>query len=337
MNALRQFSRRLAPAASRHLSPAAIVHRRNLIKAPPMVYISGEEMTRYCMELIMKQWITPNLDTSSWEFYDMSCKSRDDTADKVLRDAVSAGARIGAIFKEPTVTPSEAQRQKWGLKHALGSPNGAMRRGWNGITISRDTIHVEGIELGFKRPVLFERQAVGGEYGAGYKMVSGDGVVETVFRPADGSPETVVDTREIEGDNGVVLYHNPLDQVPDLAHIFFERCLLHNCTPYVVTKKTVFKWQEGFWQRMKQVFDAHYLDKFLAAGLLDNCGGQLQHLISDAATMQAGLMSTQASHRRHHTTHDTLHTSTRHTTPQHTTTQHHTHTTLHHTTRALIR
>ena len=64
-----------------------------------------------------------------------------------------------------------------------------MRRGWNGITISRDTIHIEGVKLGeiisplldqliirsmshlillgFDRPVLFERHAVGGEYGAG--------------------------------------------------------------------------------------------------------------------------------------------------------------------------
>jgi isocitrate dehydrogenase len=34
------------------------------------------------------------------------------------------------------------------------------------------------------------------------------------------------------------------------------------------------------------VFDDHYKEKFLAAGLLDKCGGDLQHLISDAATMQ---------------------------------------------------
>jgi len=57
-------------------------------------------------------------------------------------------------------------------------------------------------------------------------------------------------------------------------------------TPYVVTKKTVFKWQEGFWTRMKEVFDKYYREKFKEAGLLDNCGGELQHLISDAATMQ---------------------------------------------------
>ena len=60
---------------------------------------------------------------------------------------------------------------QFGLKNSLGSPNGAMRRGWNGITISRDTIHIDGVELGFKKPVLFERHAVGGEYGAGWKTV----------------------------------------------------------------------------------------------------------------------------------------------------------------------
>ena len=76
----------------------------------------------------------------------------------MLHDAVAAGARIGAIFKEPTVTPTEVQKKALGLKKAWGSPNGAMRRGWNGVTISRDTIHIDGMELGYKRPVLFERR-----------------------------------------------------------------------------------------------------------------------------------------------------------------------------------
>ena len=66
-----------------------------------------------------------------------------------------------------------------GLKKPYGSPNGAMRRGWNGITISRDTIHLDGVELGFKNPVLFERHAVGGEYGAGWAKV-GKGTLLTV-------------------------------------------------------------------------------------------------------------------------------------------------------------
>mmetsp|Transcript_42045 Transcript_42045/g.50962 ORF Transcript_42045/g.50962 Transcript_42045/m.50962 type:complete len:490 (-) Transcript_42045:482-1951(-) len=276
------FKRACTQAAPRFMSSAASPK----IVAPPMVYISGEEMTRYTMELIMDKWINPRIDTSAWEYYDLSCISRDQTKDKVLADAVEAGARIGAIFKEPTITPSAVQVKQLGLSKAWGSPNGAMRRGWNGITISRDTIHIKGIELGFKKPVLFERHAVGGEYGAGYKTV-GKGRVTTIFYPEDGGPLVVVDDRKLSDDNNaVVTYHNPLDNVTDLAHHFFSRCLAEGVTPYVVTKKTVFKWQEGFWAAMKEVFDAEYKQKFVDAGLMGKCGGELVHLISDAATMQ---------------------------------------------------
>ena len=64
-----------------------------------MVYIKGEEMTRYTMDLIIKKWIDPHFDTGGWEYFDLSCKNRDDTEDKCLFDAVAAGARIGAISR----------------------------------------------------------------------------------------------------------------------------------------------------------------------------------------------------------------------------------------------
>ena len=51
---------------------------------------------------------------------------------------------------------------------------------------------------------------------------------------------------------------NRYDNVEPMAHHFFSRCLEAGVTPYVVTKKTVFKWQETFWLKMKTVFDAHY-------------------------------------------------------------------------------
>merc|ERR1712176_1213664 len=193
--------------------------------------------------------------------------------------AVAAGKRVGAIFKEPTITPTPDQAKEMGLKKPFGSPNGAMRRGWNGITISRDTIHIPGIKLGFDRPVFFERHAVGGEYGAGWKSV-GKGRVLTTFFPDNikaGQP-IIIDGREVKDEtSAVVVYDNPLHNVEDLAHIFFERCLEANIVPYVVTKKTVFKWQEGFWQKMKKVFDADYKERYLASGLLDGCGGDLVH------------------------------------------------------------
>ena len=36
----------------------------------------------------------------------------------------------------------------------------------------------------------------------------------------------------------------------------------------------------------KEVFDKHYKQQYLEAGLLEKTRGELQHLISDAATMQ---------------------------------------------------
>ena len=125
------------------------------VSAPPMVYIAGEEMTHYACNLIVEKWFEPYFDTSNWEKYDLSCKARDESDDKVLKDAVEAGKRIGAIFKEPTITPTAVQVEEMGLSKPFGSPNGAMRRGWNGITISRDTIHIEGIDLGKFRFDLF--------------------------------------------------------------------------------------------------------------------------------------------------------------------------------------
>ena len=127
---------------------------RERITAAPMVYVKGEEMTAYVMELIRDKWIEPRVDASAWETYDLRAKNRDDTEDQVLRDVIAAGKRIKAIFKEPTVTPTADQVKRLGLRKSWGSPNGAMRRGWNGITISRDTIHIEGVELGYEKPVF---------------------------------------------------------------------------------------------------------------------------------------------------------------------------------------
>ena len=48
----------------------------------------------------------------------------DRTSDKVLKDAVAAGARIGAIFKEPTITPTKEQQKEMvrALAGSVGLP-----------------------------------------------------------------------------------------------------------------------------------------------------------------------------------------------------------------------
>ena len=250
------------------------------ISAPPLTYIAGEEMSRWAGELYLNEWVRPYVDVKKWEFYDLSCAARDKSDDQVLRDCIASGKRIGAIYKEPTITPTEDQAKEFGLKKAWGSPNGAMRVGWNGISISRDTIHLPGMELGYKHPIYFDRHAVGGEYGAAYKTV-GPGKLQTVFNGSVINERTLTDKV-----SAVVTYDNPYDNVVPMAHHFFSRCLEAKVTPYVVTKKTVFKWQETFWQTMKKVFDEHYKAKFTAAGLLKPCKGELTHFLSDVASMQ---------------------------------------------------
>jgi hypothetical protein len=51
------------------------------------------------MSLILEQWIKPHIDYSSWEFFDLSCKNRDLTDDKVLKDAVAAGKSFTVMLK----------------------------------------------------------------------------------------------------------------------------------------------------------------------------------------------------------------------------------------------
>lgn len=262
------------------------------IKAPKMVYISGEEMTRVFMRDAVDYWVKPWMDISSWEFFDLSCISRDRSDDQVLRSAIDAGKRVGAIFKEPTITPQEDQVIAMGLSRAYPSPNGAMRAGWNGFTISRDTIMIEGQQLGYQRQVFFDRHAVGGEYGAKFAFVEGPGRIVTSFIPQGAAEGQIISEKEIKDPHSaVVTYDIPLSTVLDQSHHFFSRCLEAGVTPYITTKRTVFKWQEEYWKIAKSVYDDHYRAKFKAKDVFSyDANGQksyeLSHLLTDDATMK---------------------------------------------------
>ena len=78
------------------------------LMAPPMVYIKGEEMTRYASQLMLDKWVAPHLDTSQWRYFDLSCVNRDDTLDKVrvvrvVRRACACGRKV---TRGPPHTPS---------------------------------------------------------------------------------------------------------------------------------------------------------------------------------------------------------------------------------------
>ena len=59
-----------------------------------MVYISGEEMTKYTCDLILKDWIEPYFTTEKWQHFDMSCVSRDKTNDQVRERCERVNTRV---------------------------------------------------------------------------------------------------------------------------------------------------------------------------------------------------------------------------------------------------
>lgn len=259
------------------------------IKADKLVYILGEEMARHSMQLVLDNWVAPYVDISGFEYYSLSVADRANSDDKVLKDAITAGQKIKAIFKEPTITPTAEQMTEFGFAgKKLGSPNGKMRQAWNGFAISRDPIFVPGLEdkFGYKGTVIFDRHAVGGEYQALYANNAAKGKIKTIHIDASGK-ETVLNEQPVDGgDNAVVTYVNDYNNLPQLAAHFFQRCIDNGCKPFVVTKKTVFKWQEPFYDIIAKVFEKDWRGKLENAKLVDK-GAKLPHLLSDDAAMRS--------------------------------------------------
>ena len=62
------------------------------------------------------------------------------------------------------------------------------------------TLHTLTNTPGFDKIVLFDRHAVGGEYGAGWRSV-GEGRLVTTFFPEDGSSPVICDDRVLKGNS----------------------------------------------------------------------------------------------------------------------------------------
>ena len=267
------------------------------IKSLPMVHIKGEEMTRYAAQLMLENWLEPHVDTSAWEFFDLSTPgARRFPMIKSLKDAVRGQERRSAPFLQGADrhavrrTGQGVRSLEFGSK-PLPSPNGAMRAGWNGVTISRDTTRHRRRRAGLQVPVLFERHAVGGEYGAGWKEVGKGRLITTYFPDAEsfeqGEKAIIVDARILDNERNVaVVYHNPWTTSRRRAPSLLLATLKAGVTPLRSNEENCIQGQEPFWAIHKKVFDENYKAKFLEKGLLENTGGELQHLISDAATMQ---------------------------------------------------
>ena len=51
------------------------------ITCPEIVYLKGEEMTRYTMDLFLQKCILPHINIDKWHFYDLDYLLDNDTQD----------------------------------------------------------------------------------------------------------------------------------------------------------------------------------------------------------------------------------------------------------------
>ena len=133
------------------------------VRSPPRRWcsVAGEEMTRYTMDLILKRWIEPHVDTSAWEF---STSARRTAAtprtgsSRRHRGRRQAQGHLQGAHDHAHRGPGEAP----GPQEGVGLPRRPMRRGWN------EHRHLPGHHPHRRRrprvqaPGVFERHAVGG-------------------------------------------------------------------------------------------------------------------------------------------------------------------------------
>ncbi|KAL7530669.1 hypothetical protein ACHAWF_003468, partial [Thalassiosira exigua] len=133
-------------------------------------------------------------------------------------------------------------------------------------------IHIEGIhQLGYKNQALFERHAVGGEYGVGWNEVEEGTLLKTYIPKDGGAPFVILDKQLAQADPLPVV----LQAMPGTSG-YAIHC--HQEDRVQVTGGVLGHHEAGLRQE--------YKGEFINAGLLDRSGGELQHLISNAATMK---------------------------------------------------
>ncbi|KAJ2898318.1 putative Isocitrate dehydrogenase [Zalerion maritima] len=269
---------RIAVAAA----PAAFIHQNNFtfrrtmasqakIKVKnPVVELDGDEMTRIIWQNIKDKFIHPYLDVDL-KYYDLGLEYRDQTNDQVTLDAAEAIKKYSVGVKCATITPDEARVEEFKLKHMWLSPNGTIRNELGG-TVFREPILIDRIPRlvpGWKKPIIIGRHAFGDQYRAKDFVAPGNGKLQMIFKPADGSATTEIDVFEFKNGGGVAqTQYNTDESITGFAHASFKLALSKSMPLYMSTKNTILKKYDGrFKDIFQELYDTRYKTEFEAKGI----------------------------------------------------------------------
>jgi isocitrate dehydrogenase len=222
----------------------------------PIVDLDGDEMTRIIWTLIKQKLILPYLDIDI-KYYDLGIQNRDNTLDKVTLEAAKAIEEYKVGVKCATITPDEARKKEFNLKHLWKSPNATVRNYLQG-TVMREPIIIKNIPrlvTGWTKPIIIARHAHADQYNAQDVIIPGPGSFELVFKPADGSAPTSWPVHSFASPGIGMGMYNTDKSIEEFAVSCFAYAILRKFPLILTTKSTVLKTYDG---KFKDIFAETY-------------------------------------------------------------------------------
>ncbi|MCD8498262.1 MAG: NADP-dependent isocitrate dehydrogenase [Alphaproteobacteria bacterium] len=248
----------------------------------PIVEMDGDEMTRIIWAMIKQKLIFPYLDIDL-KYFDLSVQKRDETDDKITKEAAYAVRDHRVGVKCATITPDEARVKEFSLKEMWKSPNGTIRNILNG-TVFREPIVCKNVPRyvpGWTNPIVIGRHAFGDQYKATDIKISGPGRLVMRYEPDGGQPAEW-EIFSFESPGVAMGMYNTDESIEGFARSCFAYAYSRNYPLYMSTKNTILKQYDGrFIEIFARVYEEDFKADFEAKGLF------YEHRLIDDMVAQA--------------------------------------------------
>ncbi len=235
----------------------------------PIVEMDGDEMTRVLWALIKEELLQPFVELNT-EYYDLGLRHRDETDDRVTREAAEAIKRHHVGVKCATITPNKQRVEEYSLHQMWKSPNGTIRSILDG-TVFRAPIMVSRVSpvvKTWKKPITIARHAYGDVYKNVEFRVPCAGKAELLFTDTEGKELYRETVHDFKGAGVLQGLHNRDESIISFARSCFAYGLSTHQDVWFSTKDTISKqYDQTFKILMQQVFDEEYAKQYEEAGL----------------------------------------------------------------------
>ncbi|NLL57140.1 MAG: NADP-dependent isocitrate dehydrogenase [Firmicutes bacterium] len=235
----------------------------------PIVEIDGDEMTRIMWKMVKDRLLLPFLDMDL-EYYDLHILKRDETDDRITRDAAEAIKKYRVGVKCATITPDKERVKEYNLKQMWKSPNGTIRAILDG-TVFRSPILVKNVKPAVKtwvKPIIIGRHAYGDVYKNAELAIPGPGKAEIFFTPADGGEAQRMTVQEFDGPGVLQGIHNLDSSIRSFARACFTLAYDQKIDLWFSVKDTISKTYDA---RFREIFadeyERNWKEKFQEANL----------------------------------------------------------------------